>query len=156
MRPEEIQDIKKIVDEEKCPYCGSEGYIMAKGLQYATGSDVTIEGSMVSIDLSEDGGMDWTIDLSHIWCENCKYILFDRSEELLKTVANWIVESKKDLKLEGEEVYYQPQWDEELWNKAGLSSFQVYRSKEKAQEDFPTLEIDKFSGDDIEDHTYID
>lgn len=54
-------------------------------------------------------------------------------------------------------VYYQPimtdaQWNEHRW----FNSFNVYHSYENAKADFPDCEIGAYSGDDIEEPTYID
>lgn len=53
--------------------------------------------------------------------------------------------------------YYQPDLPDELWGTPeGLWTFDVYHSKEKAQADFPDYEIKEYSGDDIEDPTFVD
>jgi hypothetical protein len=49
------------------------------------------------------------------------------------------------------EVYYQPEDTKEE-----IFSFEVYRSMKNAQKDFPGQKIIRYSGDDIEDVSYID
>lgn len=53
------------------------------------------------------------------------------------------------------DIYYQPELRDEQWGN-DLFSFEVYRSKKRAQADFPGHKIIEYRGDDIEDHTYID
>lgn len=52
--------------------------------------------------------------------------------------------------------YYQPVFDQRLWYKKSFYSFMVYRSRETAQGDFPTLKIEEYEGGDIEDPMFID
>jgi len=57
-------------------------------------------------------------------------------------------------------IYYQPEFKNGLPPKTHdgieLYSFEVYRSKEKAQKDFPNHEILTYTGDDIEEPTFVD
>jgi hypothetical protein len=52
--------------------------------------------------------------------------------------------------------YYQPEYNQEIWEQAGFFSFMVYKSKQIAQKDFPMLRIDTYSGTDIEDPEFVD
>ena len=57
------------------------------------------------------------------------------------------------------ENYYQPTFENGPpvnINGTELYSFEVYSSLENAQRDFPDLEINEYSGDDIGDPTYVD
>ncbi len=49
------------------------------------------------------------------------------------------------------EIYYQPEDTKEE-----IFSFEVYHSLKNAQKDFPDQKIIRYSGDDIEDPSYID
>ncbi len=54
-------------------------------------------------------------------------------------------------------IYYQPELPDELWGtNKGIYSFEVYRSKKKCKEDFPKYNVIEYSGDEIEEPTYID
>lgn len=53
-------------------------------------------------------------------------------------------------------AYYQPVLTEEEMIQSDFYSFQVYRSKENAERDFPGKEIKEYFGDDIEDPTFVD
>lgn len=54
-------------------------------------------------------------------------------------------------------VYYQPILSDEEWNEhRWFNSFNVYRSYWNAKKAFPNNEIGAYSGDDIEDPTYMD
>lgn len=53
-----------------------------------------------------------------------------------------------------EEPYYQPEMKEE--DEIGLPSFCVYHKKENAQKAFPDVKILEYSGDDIENPTFVD
>lgn len=53
------------------------------------------------------------------------------------------------------QVYYQPELNEDEWGDK-LYSFEVYRSLENAQEDFPGRKINKYQGNDIEEPTFVD
>lgn len=52
-------------------------------------------------------------------------------------------------------VYYQPKLNDDEWGDL-LYSFEVYRSLENAQKDFPGKDIIRYQSDDIEDPTYVD
>lgn len=61
--------------------------------------------------------------------------------------------------MENSKKYYQPEFENgnppfyegmELW------SFEVYHSKEEAQKDFPHHKIIEYSGNDIENPTFVD
>jgi len=53
------------------------------------------------------------------------------------------------------DIYYQPELKDDEWG-VKLYSFEVYRSLENAQEDFPDRKIIKYQGDDIEEPTFVD
>lgn len=54
-----------------------------------------------------------------------------------------------------EDEYYQPSFDD-LSKVKGLSSFEVFASKEVAQKAFPGVEILTYHGDDIEEPSFVD
>jgi hypothetical protein len=54
-----------------------------------------------------------------------------------------------------EDEYYQPSFDD-LSKVEGLSSFEVFASKEIAQKAFPGVEILTFHGGDIEEPSFVD
>ena len=58
------------------------------------------------------------------------------------------------------EKYYQPEFVNGFPPRSiggvELFSFEVYRDKEKCQKDFPDSVIIEYSGDDIEEPTYVD
>lgn len=56
-----------------------------------------------------------------------------------------------DIEINKSECYYQP-----VEFKDTLYSFEVYRSFKKCQEDFPGVQIIKYTGDDIEERVYRD
>ncbi|HKR05959.1 MAG TPA: hypothetical protein VJY62_15085 [Bacteroidia bacterium] len=56
--------------------------------------------------------------------------------------------------VEAWDIYYQPALNDAEWG-VKLYSFQVYDSKVKAQKDFPDKEILEYSGDAIENPTYV-
>jgi leucyl aminopeptidase (aminopeptidase T) len=51
--------------------------------------------------------------------------------------------------------YYQPSFDD-LTKVEGLHSFEVFASKEVAQKAFPGVEILEYTGNDIEEPTFVD
>lgn len=51
--------------------------------------------------------------------------------------------------------YYQPVLQDSEWGIL-LCSFQVYYNKTKLEKDFPGREIKEYSGDDIENPTFVD
>lgn len=51
---------------------------------------------------------------------------------------------------------YQPDYDEKIWDDKEFYGWMVYRSKKKAQANFPTLEIIEYKTGDIEDPTFVD
>jgi len=53
------------------------------------------------------------------------------------------------------DIYYQPYHPTIPFPK-DLNSWEVFASKEKAQKLFPDFEIREYSGDDIEDHKFVD
>ena len=57
-------------------------------------------------------------------------------------------------------VYYQPEFKDgnPPISKSGNEpySFEVYKSRDKCQEEFPDCQIITYSGDDIEDPTFVD
>lgn len=55
-----------------------------------------------------------------------------------------------------ENVYYQPNYNEAIWDKANFESHCVYHHLHNAELDFPNLDIIEFSGDDIENPTFMD
>lgn len=55
-----------------------------------------------------------------------------------------------------ENVYYQPILNKEEWEEGILNSFDVYREYRNAKEDFPNHIIAAYSGDDIEEPSFID
>lgn len=54
-----------------------------------------------------------------------------------------------------DDVYYQPSFDD-LSKVEGLSSFEVFASKEVAEKTFPGVEILTYNGGDIEEPTFVD
>ena len=52
-------------------------------------------------------------------------------------------------------TYYQPELNDDEWGDL-LYSFEVYRSRETAQRDFPNREIIEYHDDDIEEPTFVD
>jgi hypothetical protein len=56
--------------------------------------------------------------------------------------------------------YYQPKFgpkgEPPFYEGVELYSFEVYKSKAECEKDFPNHEILEFSGDDIEDPTFVD
>ena len=52
--------------------------------------------------------------------------------------------------------YYQPEYDEERWDAYDFYSWFVFKTKEKAKEVFPSLRIDEYEGNDIEDYDLVD
>jgi hypothetical protein len=59
-----------------------------------------------------------------------------------------------------DDVYYQPKIDENGCivghENDSIFSFEVYRSKENLMQDFPNCTPIEYSGDDIEDYTFVD
>ena len=56
-------------------------------------------------------------------------------------------------------VYYQPEFVDgkpPFYQGTELYSFEVYHSKSEAQKDFPKHKIIEYSGDDIEEPTFVD
>ena len=56
----------------------------------------------------------------------------------------------------GGKVYYQPKLTEKEFIENDLYSFEVFKSKAKAQKVFPNKEIIEYRGDDIENPTFVD
>jgi len=54
-----------------------------------------------------------------------------------------------------ENVYYQPDFADKNFDGA-IFSFEVYRSREECQKDFPNCQIITYSGDDIEGPSFVD
>ena len=52
--------------------------------------------------------------------------------------------------------YYQPEYNEDIWEENGFHSWFIFNSKEVAQSAFPTLIINEYCGDDIEDPEFVD
>lgn len=55
-----------------------------------------------------------------------------------------------------DEIYFQPVLTDEEWETGNLASFEVYRSYEKARQDYPGKQIAQYKNEEIEDHTYVD
>lgn len=53
-------------------------------------------------------------------------------------------------------VYYQPEYDEEVWEEAGFWSFFAYADKDTAIRGFPSLKILTYHDGDIEDVVIVD
>ena len=66
------------------------------------------------------------------------------------------IKKAKKLKPLKNRYYYQPEYNETIWRKRNFSSFMVFSSKKKAQEEFPELAIKKYKNDDIEKPVYVD
>lgn len=62
----------------------------------------------------------------------------------------------KLLNVDKSAIYYQPDLPADLWGKLGISSFEVYRSRENCLKDFPDYEPLEYKNGDIENPTYID
>jgi len=112
-----------------------------------------------------------------VW-QNCKFkVKADSLEEAKEKIRNnpqstctgyetlTDTEEVIDIDLDGDnfsadEVYYQPEFKDGTppISEAGheLYSFEVYRDKDKCQKDFPDSKVITYSGDDIEDPTFVD
>jgi hypothetical protein len=55
-----------------------------------------------------------------------------------------------------ERVYYQPELSVTEWESGKLASFQVYRDWLNAKKDYPNHNIIMYSGNDIEQPTFVD
>jgi hypothetical protein len=55
-----------------------------------------------------------------------------------------------------EKFYYQPELSVEEWESGKLASFQVYRDWLNAKKDYPNHNIKMYSGNDIEEPTFVD
>jgi hypothetical protein len=76
---------------------------------------------------------------------------FDREGDHIDSIGSHVF---------GENTYYQPEFvnGNPPINKNGveLFSFEVYRSKEECKKDFPNHKIMAYSGNDIEEPTFVD
>jgi len=74
-------------------------------------------------------------------------------------VGDLILSVEKDTEMpfgsSNEDEYYQPSF-KDLDKVEGLSSFEVFASKEIAEKAFPGVEILTFHGNDIEEPTFVD
>jgi len=75
----------------------------------------------------------------------------DADEKIIKKV---------DLYAKGSTIkggkYYQPDLSTKQWESGVLNSWEVFKSKELAQKSFPKNDILEYSGEDIEEHTFVD
>jgi hypothetical protein len=53
------------------------------------------------------------------------------------------------------DIYYQPDFEDPNFDES-LFSFEVYSNRENAEADFPNVKILEYSGDDIEDKSFVD
>ena len=76
---------------------------------------------------------------------------FDREGDHIDSIGSHVF---------GENSYYQPEFKNGTppinTNGQELYSFEVYRSKEECEKDFPNYKIISYSGNDIEEPTFVD
>ena len=80
------------------------------------------------------------------------------SNEEVKKLNEYLLNGGWDFKVdENEGIYFQPLLSDAEWNEyRDFNSFDVYHSFQNAKADFPNNEIGAYSGDDIEEPTFID